>query len=221
MRYATVTVRWDEGELHPLDDAVARAPDVSIELTYYINPVRDGTYAELSRIRGEPARIRAVLQATPEVLDYDVPSGSEGITYTHYESAPLMDEMLGVLFDHEIVLEWPVEFVDTATGRGVRVTFLGTERALSEALGDVPDDFGIELERMGDYSSRISDPVATLTDRQREVLAVAVRKGYYEIPRETTHREIADELSVAPGTVSKQLQRIEIELISALSTPNG
>ncbi|MCO8242481.1 MULTISPECIES: helix-turn-helix domain-containing protein [unclassified Haladaptatus] len=216
MRYATVVVRWDAGDLHPLDDAVANASDVTIETTYYINPIRDGTYAELSRLRGDPTRIRELLRETPEVLDFDVPPGSDGITYTHYESSPLMDALLGVLFDHEIVLEWPVEFVDTGTDRGVRVTFLGTERALSAALNDVPSDFGIELERMGEYLPSISDPVATLTGRQQEVLAVAVREGYYEIPRETTHREIADELSVAPGTISKQLQRIEMTLISSL-----
>ncbi|MGA9401729.1 helix-turn-helix domain-containing protein [Haladaptatus sp.] len=216
MRYATVVVRWDVGDLHPLDDAVANASDVTIETTYYINPIRDGTYAELSRLRGDSARIRELLRETPEVLDFDVPPGSDGITYTHYESSPLMDALLGVLFDHEIVLEWPVEFVDTGTDRGVRVTFLGTEHALSAALNDVPPDFGIELERMGEYSPSISDPVATLTDRQQEVLAVAVREGYYEMPRETTHREIADELSVAPGTISKQLQRIEMTLISSL-----
>lgn len=221
MRYATLVIRWDGVQLHPLDDAVASAPDVQIERTFYINPVGDGSYVELCRFRGEQSAIAAVLRDAPSVLDFEASDGSDGVTYVHYESAPLLDAMLDVLFENAVVLTWPVEFVHAGGGHGIRVTLLGTERAIGESLDAIPTGVDVELERTGDYAEHLADPVASLTDRQREILEVAVRSGYYEVPRETTHRELAAALDVAPGTVSTQLQRIERMLVSSLVDVDG
>ncbi|MFC7008456.1 helix-turn-helix domain-containing protein [Halalkalicoccus salilacus] len=48
-----------------------------------------------------------------------------------------------------------------------------------------------------------------------ELLELAVRAGYYEVPRETTHRDLASKLDLSAGTVSDRLQRIERRLITA------
>ena len=53
-----------------------------------------------------------------------------------------------------------------------------------------------------------------LTDRQLEVFELAVAEGYYEVPSETTHRELAAQLDRSPGTVSEHLQRVESKLVS-------
>ncbi|WP_224450434.1 helix-turn-helix domain-containing protein [Haloprofundus salilacus] len=54
-----------------------------------------------------------------------------------------------------------------------------------------------------------------LTNRQREVFLTAYERGYYEIPRETTTREIADTVGVGRRTVEHHLRRAEEKLATA------
>ncbi|WP_439026187.1 helix-turn-helix domain-containing protein [Haloarchaeobius sp. DT45] len=214
MRSTTVTLTWGDSGLHPLYDAVASATDVAVDALYYINPVQNGGYAELIQLRGDLDRARTLLGTTPVVVEFEV--SDAGIAYVHYESSPLVDELLELLFTHAVVLEWPVTFVTENGGPGARVTFLGTEDAISRAVADIPAAIGVTLERTGRYRGAGPTPASVLTDRQRDVLDAAVAAGYYEVPRQTTHRELASELGLAPGTVSEHLQRIECNILGAL-----
>lgn len=53
-----------------------------------------------------------------------------------------------------------------------------------------------------------------LTERQREVLAAASRRGYYEWPREVTQEELAADLGVSTATLTEHLRAAEQELIT-------
>ena len=53
----------------------------------------------------------------------------------------------------------------------------------------------------------------TLTKRQSEVLDLAVKLGYYEIPRKITLTELADKLEIAKSTLSGIIRRIDKKLI--------
>lgn len=216
MRYATVLCRWTDTELMPLNSAFAAEPAVDIEAIHYINPVGDGTYAELTQLRGDLNRARALLAEQAHVRRFEVHGETDGIAYLQYESEDLLDELMGLLSDHAVVVSWPIKFTEDALG--VELTLLGTERVLGDIFTSFPDAVTVELVRTGDYSEGVGDPLATLTDRQREVLDAAVRLGYYESPREATHRELAEELGIAAGTVSEQLQRIEATLIDRLTS---
>ncbi|MFC6942634.1 helix-turn-helix domain-containing protein [Salinirubellus sp. GCM10025818] len=215
MRYATVLLRWENTELLPLNSAIAAEPDLRVEAIYYINPVRGERYAELSRFRGDMTRARELFDESPHVNQFEVPGETDGIVYLQYESAPVLDDLMSLFSDHAVVISWPIRF--TEDGLGVELTLLGTESVLTDVFAAFPDAIEQSLLRTGDYSEGISDPVASLTERQREVLSVAVRNGYYESPRASTHRELAGELDIAPGTVSEQLQRIEARLIGSLT----
>ncbi|AGB38971.1 helix-turn-helix domain-containing protein [Natronococcus occultus] len=57
-----------------------------------------------------------------------------------------------------------------------------------------------------------------LTARQREVLSLAIGTGYYEIPRETTTAELADEIGIGRRAVDDHLRRAERKLVTTLST---
>ena len=47
----------------------------------------------------------------------------------------------------------------------------------------------------------------TLTDAQRTALAAALDQGYFDIPRETTLEELAEELDISHQALSERLQR--------------
>lgn len=60
-----------------------------------------------------------------------------------------------------------------------------------------------------------TDPGDMLTDRQREVIETAVQNGYFEVPRECTLAELADELHIDKSTASTILRRGEAQIIES------
>lgn len=56
----------------------------------------------------------------------------------------------------------------------------------------------------------------TLSPRQREVFLAAHRRGYYELPRETTTAEVAGVVGVERRTAEHHLRRAEQKLADAL-----
>lgn len=99
--------------------------------------------------------------------------------------------------------------------------------SLTSLYGDlVADGFEVDIrsKREIDVPTR-STPLLTLdealpelTGRQREVLSLAVERGYYELPRETTTERLADELDINRRTVEDHLRRAERKLITTLSS---
>lgn len=53
-----------------------------------------------------------------------------------------------------------------------------------------------------------------LTDRQRDVLETALKAGYYDWPRESTGKEVAEELEITSSTFSQHIQAAERNLLS-------
>lgn len=64
-----------------------------------------------------------------------------------------------------------------------------------------------------------ADWIATpqLPQRRREVIDLAVRRGYYKMPRKCTQRELAEELGVRQGTIAEHLQSAEGVIIESWS----
>ena len=54
---------------------------------------------------------------------------------------------------------------------------------------------------------------AELTERQRETLVTAYRRGYYDIPREITLVDLAAELDISDQAVSERLRRGEAKIV--------
>lgn len=57
-----------------------------------------------------------------------------------------------------------------------------------------------------------------LTPDQRDALVVAVERGYFEVPRQTTLREVADELDITHQTLSEHLRRGTAKLVATTLT---
>ncbi len=216
MRYATIVLTWDDQPVHPLDDVFARSDAISVEAIRYVSPAYEGRYVELLELAGDLESARTLLADAPGVIEYDVAGdGGRGVAYVQCRTAGLVDDLLAILREHEIVLEWPMSSVDDPDARGLKLTVVGTSQAIQRAAADLPDGIDLALERLGEYEPTAGQLSGLLTERQQELLEVAVREGYYEVPRETTHRELAERLEIAPGTVSEHLQRIEAKLIGA------
>jgi predicted DNA binding protein len=101
-----------------------------------------------------------------------------------------------------IPIEMPVEIQDgTAT-----VDVSAAHGRLSE-LGTQFATMGIDFEI--EYIQQRLHPDQLLTERQQELLKLAVLEGYYDTPRRCTLTELAEEIGLAKSTCSETLHRAE------------
>ena len=71
-----------------------------------------------------------------------------------------------------------------------------------------PDTISVQTVKNG--SSKDLD---FLTEKQREVLELAVNRGYYEDGADVTLKQLADELGIARSTTGEHLKRAESEVL--------
>lgn len=77
------------------------------------------------------------------------------------------------------------------------------------------EERGIRLEIGRLYNpSRPERGEYGLTDRQRDALVLAITRGYYDIPREVTTVELAEEFGISDQAVTERLRRAIVALAS-------
>jgi len=102
----------------------------------------------------------------------------------------------------------------TVVDRGLLLSLVGSQEAIRNILRNQKEAGAVpELHRLGDYEGG-EQTLETLTDRQLEILQIAYERGFYDIPREVTIADIADEVGIDDGTVSEHLQRAERNILS-------
>lgn len=96
--------------------------------------------------------------------------------------------------------EFPLDVAD-----GVMEFDVTATRAGFEAFGKRLDATGRQYDLLSVVHADSRSGV--LTERQRECLEVALRKGYFEVPREATLAEVAAALNVDKSSASETLRR--------------
>ena len=94
--------------------------------------------------------------------------------------------------------------------------FVGDITASREQLSAFRDELDAgEIEYQLVQISGIDGAGDALTNRQRDVVELAVEHGYYDSPRRCTLSDLADRLDVNKSVVSRILQRAEGHIITA------
>lgn len=144
------------------------------------------------------------LGAAPTITDLSVQT--EGPSGTLYEVAwtdAVLDPMAGVL-DRGASIQ---RLIGEECGWTLQLRVPDRDR-----LPDLQSYFEtctaeISLQRLQEVDAESFDGRFQLTPTQRETLVAAERLGYYDIPRDVTMTELADELGVSQQAVSKRLRR--------------
>ncbi|MGM0399538.1 MAG: helix-turn-helix domain-containing protein [Halobacteriota archaeon] len=121
---------------------------------------------------------------------------------TSFQTAKIGDQCLCPVFDtHDCV--WEMTGVDDGT---LQFAITVPDRSGLASLMNSLDDTGATV-RLEGITPASADRHAEdmLTAKQREAFLVALKGGYYERPRGTSQEEIADELDISQGAVSKRL----------------
>lgn len=215
MRYFDFTLTPEDGSIHPVDMVIAEQPDVTRKALLHINALGDGTGVMLYRLHGDPIAVGDALTHAADVIAHDVldVQGDVFHLYLHVRPGEPAGKLMALAQKYALIIDTPLAFTDRG---GLRLTVVGTHDMLRRALEDLPDEIQISVEQVGRYSPERPYLLSILTERQTEVFRTAVENGYYEIPRQTTHEDIANELDCAPSTIDEHLRKAESRVLSTL-----
>lgn len=153
--------------------------------------------------------VLAEMDAFDAVTDLEVLHRGDARVLVQLETT--LPFLLRPVQDSGIPLELPFDIVE-----GRAAWELTASRDRLSALADQLDAFGIRFD-----VERIRDDVApgrVLTDRQQDLVEVAIDRGYYDTPRTCTLTELADGLGLAVSTCSEILHRAEGRLVKQFVT---
>ena len=161
---------------------------------------------------GKEEYIKA-LDTAESIQEYDITPVDNRSFYVYVlESAQgFASRLRALLADTELLIVPPIEY---GTDGDILFEIAGEQDALQELVANLPDDLSVSINRLGEYDAFRESQVTALTDRQEEVLDVARERGYYEIPREASVRDIADEVGCSKSTAADHLRKAEARLVS-------
>ena len=101
--------------------------------------------------------------------------------------------------------------IDSKNGLEVRIVGISSSiRSFLEFVRTVMPPDTISVKTIKNGAAKDDD---FLTEKQREVLELAVRSGYYDSGSEVTLKQLADNLGVARSTIGEHLKRAESEVV--------
>jgi predicted DNA binding protein len=171
----------------------------------------DGTCVVLYALRGDLKSAKGVLTEQSTVIRFGLTGSKQAEAAIHFHPNEKVVELLTILQEYEVILKTPVQCVTD----GVRISVVGWDDTLRDAVEEIPDDLSITLESIQEYSPN-EGPLSELTARQRDILEAADERGYYDFPRRISHEGLADELDISVSTVSEHLRKAESKLIKSL-----
>lgn len=167
----------------------------------------------------------AVVQAEVEArFDHDALAELEYVDHWTHVSEGDDSHLYVIAFTAPDLPESMSETADDLVGtcepdvgdHGATISLAGSQDDISGAIREYQRvGASADLRRLGGYEGR-DRPADELTERQREVIETAWETGYYQVPKEASSEDIADELDLDPSTVAEHLQRAERNLLGQL-----
>lgn len=148
-----------------------------------------------------PARVVSVIQ-------------SSGDTYTCVVQVQAPKEMMGTFQDFDLDLIWdtPMGFA----GETLTMSVVGEDEELRKLMGVINKIGTVKEMHVQPATFHKDDVLASLTDRQREVLVAAKRLGYYDYPRRMNAEELSKRVGVSKATLVEHLRKAEGRLMKSL-----
>lgn len=200
--------------VHPMFDLLVNAPYIERATNMHWNYTGD-EFGVMHYVEGDIDAFREAIEGVETVEEYELTRVSEDAFYTYVRDAanPQVHEAFEIVFQDPVVIVPPVEF--TAEGT-VTFSVFGPSGAVQAAIdrfdealdATVTEVTGLE-RTPGMFESRLSD-------RQRDAIDAALELGYYEIPREADHEDVATAIGCAPSTAAEHLRKAESKLLRSM-----
>jgi len=206
-----VTAGGREDEIHPMYDVMVNAPYVERGTALQWNFTGDAL-GILHYIVGDIDAYREAAEETPEVIGYDLVPAGEGTFYAYIRDATTdaLQEMFGPITHGGLVVVPPIVYHEDGT---VTLSLFGPTDEMQTAIERVPDPVDVTVEEVGGLAGTRPAVNAQVTERQREAVTAALDLGYYEIPREAGHEDVAEAIDCAPSTAAEHLRKAESKVL--------
>lgn len=212
MKYLRLTLAPIDRVIHPVDRFLDDLDGVEREHIRHVDS-RPGEVMVLYDVSGDRELIHTALDDHHLVNQVElVESGDHLSLFVRLTTDEEGGFLVSAAHQHALIIETPIE----VTPQGVDVTLVGTHDDLRKALEEFSETIDVTVLEAGSYAPSEQGLLEPLTDRQLEVFQMAVDRGYYELPRRTTHKDLAGELDCAPSTVDEHLRKAEARVVSRL-----
>lgn len=212
MREFRVQFWSGEGDLFEFSEEFATRPELERKYLHRMKMLDDGTVASLGECHGPAEIVEEVLDSAEQVIEVMATGRETTFYYVHFEPCEQSRQMMMMCRGTSVTLNMPLEL---HTDGSVVGTYVGQQSELGDALEQLPESVQAELLRVRRDVRAGEDPSAALTERQREILTVAIDQGYYAHPRTATQSDIAAELDVSAATVGEHLRKIEAQILGS------
>lgn len=184
-------------------DVSRAAPDATFRL---LSGVRAGeTAIELGEtVAHDPAPIGDAIAAHRSIVAYEALEVTDDRALAKYETTDTA--LYEFVAASSVPIEYPVVVED-----GWYEFDLTTTREEFDRFVAAIEETGRHYELLSLVHS--ADGAGLLTERQREVLAVALRNGYFAVPRDCALADLAAALDVDKSTASRILRRGQSRIV--------
>jgi hypothetical protein len=100
----------------------------------------------------------------------------------------------------------------------MEVPVVGTRENLNKILGFLEGNFEHRVLSLTNYYVKGKDILSALTGRQYEMLEEAHRRGYYDYPKRTGVRKLAERKKLSHTAVANHLRKAQKKIMDALLT---
>lgn len=182
-----------------------------IELTQFV-PI-DGALTPYfwKEANGEKDTFEEQVRADDRVESLTDLDGRVGAHLYHIEWAEEINGLLSVLHDHDILVE---EGYTTPSGDRwlfhLRAWNQGELSSFQQTCFD--RDISLDVRRVHHNPDDITTDSTLgkrLSENQREALLLALQEGYFDIPRESSQTELAEELGITRQAFARRLKRAQ------------
>lgn len=189
---------------------------VRLETIRSVEFVSDGSVVIVYEFDGSvDALVGCLERATEKVVEYVARDCDPLVVQIRFYPDETLKQLLAVHRSFGVSVEFPIQYVrqDPAS---VEIVEVGPQDELHGRIRETRKRASVHVQHVHPYDPSTRQRFAELTERQQEVLCTAVRTGYYQMPRETTHEDLAEELECCASTVGQHLRRIEAQLVTAI-----
>lgn len=196
-----------DADAFPLGTIFTSLPDASVHLERVV-PGTDSVVPYFWVRGADQDNVLDEFGAHPGVRNIRSVDRVNGDHLLRCEWVPEEASVLDALVTEDVVLLSAVGTADEWT-----FELRGESRQAIAAFRAYCHDHGIPVELVGLHALRPIDATDALTDAQREALALAYDRGYFDSPRATTLAALADELGITQQALGSRLQRATRRLV--------
>lgn len=116
--------------------------------------------------------------------------------------------------DFNLLLDFPLIITQTI----IKLALICPEFQLSQIIEHlknvVPNDH--KILNISPIKRETKDLKSILTEKQIEVMSVAVNKGYFEIPRKISSKDLANLFEISPSALNEHIRKVERKIFHTI-----